>query len=93
MDPELNSSSFEHFPEMNRLLRKQLLGRTVVDLMVEENGTIIALDNGALLQVPGFAFEFGKAPKVIDPVPPPPPSLPKPSNPPHLSAEASQKLP
>ncbi len=61
MDQELNSSSFEHFPEMNRLLRKQLLGRTVVDLIVEENGTIIALDNGAILQIPGFTFEFGTA--------------------------------
>ena len=61
MNQELNSSSFEHFPEMNRLLRKQLLGRTVVDLMVEENGTIIALDNGAILQIPGFTFEFGNA--------------------------------
>ena len=61
MNQELNSSSFEHFPEMNRLLRKQLLGRTVVDLMVEENGTIIALDNGAILQIPGFTFEFGTA--------------------------------
>ena len=58
-EPELTSSSFEHFPEMNRLLREQLLGRTVVDLIVERNGTIIALDNGAILQIPGFTFEFG----------------------------------
>ena len=93
MDPELISSSFEHFPEMNRLLRKQLLGRTVVDLMVEVNGTIIALDNGAILQVPGFAFEFGKRAKVIDPAPPPPPSLPTPRSPRHSSAEVSQTLP
>lgn len=64
MDSELKSSAFEHFPSMNRLLRQQLVGRTVVDLLVSKDSTMIALDNGAVLEVPGFCFEFcgvGKA--------------------------------
>jgi hypothetical protein len=43
---------------MNRLLREQLVGRKVIDVMVDKQGTVIALDNGAILEVPGFLFEF-----------------------------------
>jgi hypothetical protein len=58
MDKEIKSSQFEHFPAMNRLLREQLVGRKVIDVMVDKQGTVIALDNGAILEVPGFLFEF-----------------------------------
>ncbi len=61
MDKEVRSSAFEHFPAMNRLLREQLVGRTVIDLLVGKDCTVIALDNGAVLEVPGFAFEFCSA--------------------------------
>jgi hypothetical protein len=43
---------------MNRLLREQLVGRTVVDLSVEKDRTFISLDNGGVLEVPGLCFEF-----------------------------------
>ncbi len=58
MQAHLKSSLFEHFPSMNRLLREQLVGRTVVDLSVEKDRTFISLDNGGVLEVPGLCFEF-----------------------------------
>ena len=54
MESELTSSAFEHFPEMNRLLRAQLVGRTVIDLLVGKDRTVIALDNGSVIEVPGL---------------------------------------
>ncbi len=58
MEQDVKSSAFEHFPEMNRLLREQLVGRTVVDLLVDKHATVLALDNGAVLEMPGFWFEL-----------------------------------
>ncbi len=58
MDKEVKSSAFERFPMMNRLLREQLVGRKVIDLLVGQDCTVIALDNGAMLEVPGFSFEL-----------------------------------
>lgn len=61
MQREVTSTSFEHFPVMNRLMREQLVGRMVVDLLVSKDRTLIALDNGAMLEMPGFSFEFSGA--------------------------------
>lgn len=58
MTPLAIEPDFHAFPEMNRLLREQLVGRTVVDLMMERDNTIIALDNGAVLELPRFSFAF-----------------------------------
>lgn len=61
MQSEITSASFEHFPAMNRIMREQLVGRTVTDLLVDRETTLIALDNGAVLQMLGFAYEFRRA--------------------------------
>jgi hypothetical protein len=52
------SSTSEHFPTMNRLLREQLVGRTVIDLIVYKESTVLALDNGSVLEMTGLTFEF-----------------------------------
>lgn len=61
MQSDITSSSFEHFPAMNRIMREQLVGRVVTDLLVDRDSTLIALDNGAVLQMHGFAYEFQPA--------------------------------
>jgi hypothetical protein len=58
IEQSTNSSRTEHFPTMNRLLREQLVGRTVIDLIVYKDSTVLALDNGSVLEMTGLAFEF-----------------------------------
>ena len=58
IEQAINSSRAEHFPIMNRLLREQLVGRTVIDLIVYKDSTILALDNGSVLEMTGLALEF-----------------------------------
>jgi len=50
--------AMEHFPAMNRLLREQLVGRTVIDLLIDRDRTVIALDNGGILEIPGLCLAF-----------------------------------
>jgi hypothetical protein len=59
MNANLRSSDFENFPTMNHILREQIVGRVVVDLLVSRDCTVLALDNGAMLEVPGFVFDLG----------------------------------
>jgi hypothetical protein len=56
--PVTISAPSDHFPTMNRLLREQLVGRTVIDLIVYKESTILALDNGSVLEMTGLSFEF-----------------------------------
>jgi hypothetical protein len=58
IEQSLSSSHSEHFPTMKRLLREQVVGRTVIDLIVYKDSTILALDNGSVLEMTGLSFEF-----------------------------------
>ena len=55
---EVKSSFFESFPNMNNLVRAKLVGRTVVDVFIGRDSSVVALDNGALLEMPGFFLGF-----------------------------------
>ncbi len=55
---EVKSSFFESYPNVNNLVRAQLVGRSVTDVFIGKDSSVIALDNGVVLEVPGFFLEF-----------------------------------
>jgi hypothetical protein len=50
------NDALEPLPHLHGVLRTQLVGRMVTGLRVNQDKTVLTLDDGAELEMPGFSY-------------------------------------